>query len=216
MKSFLIIGMSNFGISITRHLIGLEHDVVIIDKDEDAAQQMSGLVTQIYIGDAENETLLETVGVRNFDAVIITVPKVDSSIMITMLVQDMGAQYIVARASSERHQRALRRIGADRVVFPERDMGVRMAQSLSVDNLIDVFEMSEDDLIVEVPVLPAWIGRTLRELLVRRTYQVNVLALREGDDAPVSVEIDPERRFCAGDVVYLVGKRKKLMKLLKK
>lgn len=215
MKSFLVIGMSGFGISITEELLAHGHDVVVIEKDEQMAQKLSGMVVQMYIGDAEEEAVLQAAGVRNFDAVIITVPDVDSSIMITMLVQDMGAQYIVARACSERHQRALRRIGAHRVVFPERDMGIRLAQSLSVDNLIDFFEMTEDDLIVEIPVPAAWVGRTLREMLLRRTHQINVLALREGVDAPVSVEIDPERPFRTDDVVYLVGKRKKLMKLVK-
>ena len=214
MKSFLIIGMGRFGTAVAEELIALGHDVVAIERRESVGQQMADSITHMVIGDAKEDAVLRTVGVRNFDCVVLAMTSIEDSIMITLALKEMGAGYIVAKARSPQHIKALLRVGADRAVFPERDMGIRLAQTVAAKRVIDCIDLTEEDAIMEMEVPRRWVGRSLLELDIRKKYQVNVLAVREGGaEAPLTVEVDPERAFQREDIVFLIGKRWKLKKL---
>ena len=160
MESFLIIGMGRFGQAVAEELIALGHDVVAIEQKETVGQQLADRVTHVVIGDAKEEAVLRAVGVRNFDCVVLGMTRVEDSIMITLALKELGAKYVVAKAGSRQHRTALERVGADRVVFPERDMGIRLAQSVSSKGMIDCIELSPEDTIAEMAVPRKWIGHS--------------------------------------------------------
>ena len=208
MESFLIIGLGRFGQAVAEELIALGHDVVAIEQKETVGQQLADRVTHVVIGDAKEEAVLRAVGVRNFDCVVLGMTRVEDSIMITLALKELGAKYVVAKAGSRQHRTALERVGADRVVFPERDMGIRLAQSVSSKGMIDCIELSPEDTIAEMAVPRKWIGHSLNELDIRNKYHVNVLAVRSaGDDTPLLIEPEPGRKFDKQDIIYVIGKQ---------
>ncbi|MDO5547663.1 MAG: TrkA family potassium uptake protein [Eubacteriales bacterium] len=214
MRSFLVIGMGRFGRAVSEELIELGHDVVAIESDETIGQNLADQVAHVVIADAKEEGVLRSVGVGNFDCVIVAMTSIEDSIMVTLMVKELGAQYVVAKAKSKQHMTVLKRVGADRVVFPERDMGQRVAQSLAVEHMIDCIELSPEDTIVEIPAPQSWVGKDMIELDIRKKYQVNILAVRaSGVENSLIVELNPHRKFCEGDVVFIIGKRWKTQKL---
>ena len=151
MKSFLVIGLGRFGTAVALELSMLHHDVVAIEEDEARAEIAAEKLTHVVIGDAKDEAVLKSVGVRNFDGVIVATTNIEDSVMITLLAKEMGANYVVCKVLSDSHAKVLSRIGADRVVFPERDMGARVAQIVSSGNVLDFIELSDEFAIVEMP-----------------------------------------------------------------
>ncbi len=216
MESFLIIGMGRFGRAVAEELIALGHDVVAIERQESVGQQLADHVMHIVIGDAKEEAVLRSVGVRNFDCVVLGMTSIEDSIMITLALKELGAKYVVAKARSRQHITALERVGADRVVFPERDMGIRLAQAVSSKRIIDCIDLSQEDTIVEMAVPKPWVGHSLRELNIRRKHHVNILAVRtEGEEQSLLIEMEPERVFTDRDVIYVIGKRWNTQRLSK-
>ena len=137
MKSFVVIGLGRFGTAVAEELYALGHEVLAIDREEGCAQRVSEIVTHTIIADAKDESVLQSIGVRNFDGVIICMTDIEDSVMIALMLKDMGAKYIIAKSKSKQHSRMLEMIGVDRIVFPEQDMGVRLAQTISSRRALD-------------------------------------------------------------------------------
>ena len=152
MKSFVVIGLGRFGTAVAEELYALGHEVLAIDREQSCAQRVSEIVTHTIIADAKDESVLQSIGVRNFDGVIICMTDIEDSVMIALMLKDMGAKYIIAKSQSKQHSRMLELIGVDRVVFPEQDMGVRLAQTISSRRALDFIELSPDYAIVELPL----------------------------------------------------------------
>ena len=167
-KQFVIIGLGRFGSSIAKTLYSLGNDVLAIDKDEDIVQEIADSVTHAVQLDATDENALRALGIRNFDVAVVTIgDNIQSSIMATLLVKELGVKYIIAKGHSDLHAKVLYKIGADRVVLPEKDMGVRVAHNLVSANILDYIELSEDYSVMEIQVLDEWSGKTLNELRLR-------------------------------------------------
>ncbi|MGN1030005.1 MAG: potassium channel family protein [Butyricicoccaceae bacterium] len=211
MKSFLVIGLGRFGTAVALELSMLHHDVVAIEEDEARAEVAAEKLTHVVIGDAKDEAVLKSVGVRNFDGVIVATTNIEDSVMITLLAKEMGANYVICKVLSDSHAKVLSRIGADRVVFPERDMGARVAQIVSSSNVLDFIELSDEFAIVEMPTPGKWVGKSLIQLSIRASYGVNVLAIKHGKE--VSINIEPKYRFRAEDVVVVLGSDKQIRRL---
>ena len=168
-KQFVIIGLGRFGSSIAKTLYSLGNDVLAIDKDEDVVQEIADNVTHAVQLDATDENALKSLGIRNFDVAVVTIgDNIQSSIMATLLVKELGVKYIIAKGHSDLHAKVLYKIGADRVVLPEKDMGIRVAHNLVSSNILDYIELSEDYSVMEIQVLDEWSGKTLNELKIRR------------------------------------------------
>ena len=186
-KQFVIIGLGRFGSSIAKTLYSLGNDVLAIDKDEDIVQEIADSVTHAVQLDATDENALRALGIRNFDVAVVTIgDNIQSSIMATLLVKELGVKYIIAKGHSDLHAKVLYKIGADRVVLPEKDMGVRVAHNLVSANILDYIELSEDYSVMEIQVLDEWSGKTLNELRLRSKYGINVMAIKRGDEVNLS------------------------------
>lgn len=178
MKNFCVIGMNRFGQTLALTLAKAKNQVMIIDEDAAMINAMADFVTDAVVGDPKNEEVLVSAGVAEYDCIVVCYSGgIDDSILITLLLKDIGAKYVVARAQSDLHMRILKRVGADRVVYPEKDMGERLAHTLTKNNVTEYIELSEDCSIVEITIPDDWVGKSLAELEIRNKYQVNIIAL---------------------------------------
>ncbi|MCY6482766.1 TrkA family potassium uptake protein [Clostridium aestuarii] len=211
-KQFVVIGLGRFGSSIAKTLYSLGNDVLAIDADEETIQNVADSVTHAVQADATDENSLKTLGVSNFDVAVVTIGSdVQASIMATLLAKDLGVKYIIAKAHNELHGKVLKKIGADRVIFPERDMGVRVAHNLVSSNILDYIELSSDYSIAEIASPEDWNGRTLKELNMRSKYGINVMALKRNNEVNISPSADDTIQ--PGDVIVAIGGIEELNKL---
>ncbi len=203
-KSFLIIGLGRFGQSTARMLTTLGHEVLAVDRRADYVDAIKDSVLHAVQADTTDERAVSQLGVRNFDSVIICIgDDIRASVLTTVLCREMGARQIVAKAQDDLHQKLLIKTGADRVVQPEHDGGIRLARALVSHGVLDALDLTEDYSIHEVEIPKGWVGRSPAQLNVRSRYGVSIIALRR--DGRVSVNIDANEPFQAGDSIYLLG-----------
>lgn len=206
MKSFLVIGLGRFGTSVAKELASLGQEVLALDDNEENVQRIADDVTQAIVGDASDEAVLRSVGARNFDCCVVAVgTDLEASVLITVMLKDLGAKHIVAKAQSAVHARVLTRIGADRVVLPESEMGQRLAQRLSRTNVVDFIGVSDEYSIMEIHPPKGWVGRSLLELNVRAKYHVNVLAIRHGESGKIDVTPSAQQPIDSKDMLLIIG-----------
>ncbi|MCG0274546.1 MAG: TrkA family potassium uptake protein [Thermosediminibacteraceae bacterium] len=214
MKQFVVIGLGRFGSSVAKTLYKLGYDVLGIDINEEIVQSLVDSITHAVQADATDENTLKALGVRNFDVGIVSIgDDIQASILVTLILKDMGLKYVVAKAQNDLHAKVLYKIGADRVVFPERDMGIRVAHNLVASNILDYIELSPDFSIVEIQALPEWYDKTLRELQMRVKHGLNVMAIKRNEDVIVSP--GAEDFIKKGDILVVVGQNKDIEKLEK-
>lgn len=203
-QSFAVLGLGSFGQSVAKTLYSLGHEVLAIDQNEETVQSISDSVTHAIEGDCRDENVLKAVGIRNFDVVVVAIGQdLEASILVTTTLKELGVPYVVAKAHSLMHSKILTKVGADKVVFPELDMGIRMANTLSNVNVVDLLSLTDGYSIVEINCPESWVGKSMVEIDIRAKYGINVLAVRENDDIDVSP--DPNRVFTEQDVVIIIG-----------
>jgi len=211
-KQFVIIGLGRFGSSIAKTLYSLGNDVLAIDKDEDIVQEIADSVTHAVQLDATDENALRSLGIRNFDVAVVTIGEnIQSSIMATLLVKELGVKYIIAKGHNDLHAKVLKKIGADRVVLPEKDMGIRVAHNLVSANILDYIELSDEYSVMEIQVLDDWTGKTLDALKLRRKYGINVMAIKKGDEVNLSPSADDVIE--ENDIIVAIGSANDLSRL---
>ncbi|MCY6958710.1 potassium channel family protein [Clostridium brassicae] len=203
-RQFVVIGLGRFGSSIAKTLYSLGNDVLAIDADEDIVQGIADSVTHAVQADTTDENSLRTLGISNFDVAVVTIgSNVQASIMTALLVRELGVDYIVAKAHNELHAKVLKKIGVERVIFPERDMGVRVAHNLVSSNILDYIELSSNYSIAEIAAPKEWYGKTLKDIDMRAEYGINVMAIKKNDEvniAPLADDvIQPD------DIVVAIG-----------
>ena len=205
MKSFVIIGLGRFGTAIASELSAFGHEVLAVDVDEERVQQVADHVTHAVTGDGRNIEVLRALGVRNFDCVVVAMGSdVGNSALITLNLKELGVKEVICKAQSHVHSRVLEKIGADRVVFPEYEMGAKLAQGLSSSNVLNFIELSEDYGILELSAPQSWQGKSLRELDVRNRHHVNVIAIRKNGE--LNVAPSPDLPLESGDQVVALGR----------
>ena len=213
MKSFVIIGLGRFGTAIASELSALGHEVLAVDVDEERVQQVADHVTHAVTGDGRNIEVLRALGVRNFDCVVVAMGSdVGNSALITLNLKELGVKEVICKAQSHVHSRVLEKIGADRVVFPEYEMGAKLAQGLSSSHVLNFIELSEDYGILELSAPQSWQGKSLRELDVRNRHHVNVIAIRKNGE--LNVAPSPDLPLESGDQVVARGRYEDLNLLL--
>ena len=211
-KQFLVFGLGRFGKSLARTLCEMGQEVLAIDSDEEIVSDIAPFVTQAMQLDATDEEVLKTLGVNNFDAAIVSIGQdMQASILVCVLLKELGVPYVIAKANDELHAKVLRKIGADRVVFPERDMGARLARSILAPNVLDLMNLSDDYQIIEIRVPEKWIGQSLIGLNVRRHYGVNILAIHRQGRFLASPA--PDMPFETDDTLLVMGKRDDIERL---
>lgn len=210
-KQFVVIGLGRFGSSVAKTLYALGHDVLAIDMDEDLVQEISDSVTHAVQMDATDESALRTLGIRNFDVAVVTIgANIQASIMATLLVKELGVKYIIAKGNSDIHAKVLYKIGADRVILPEKDMGVRVAHNLVSSSILDYIELSPDYSIIEIESPKEWHHQSIRDLSLRSKFGINVMAIKKNHD--VNISPYAEDIIEPGDVVVAIGSADDLAK----
>lgn len=208
-KQYAVIGMGRFGTSIAKSLYDLGYEVLALDSNEQRMQEVSSMVTHAVQADSTDEEALRALGIRNFDVVVVAIGEdIQSSILTTLILKDMGVPLLVVKARNELHGKVLKKIGADRVVFPERDMGVRVAHHLVSPNILDFIELSDDYSIVELKASSTMIGKNLRELDIRAKYGCNVMALKTG--LKMNISPNAEDTIKEEDILVVVGQNDQL------
>ncbi|MEC0212474.1 TrkA family potassium uptake protein [Paenibacillus ehimensis] len=204
-KQFAVIGMGRFGSSVAKTLSNLGFEVLAIDSSEQRTQEVSNIVTHVVQADSTDEEALRALGLRNFDVVIVAIGQdIQASILTTIIVKEIGVPKVVVKAQNELHGKVLAKVGADKVIYPERDMGVRVAHHLISSNIIDYIELSEDYSIVEVQAVGQMVGRNLRELDIRAKYGCNVMAIRTGDKMNIAPHAEDIIKH--NDILIIVGR----------
>lgn len=208
-KQFAVIGLGRFGTSVAKTLSGLDFEVLAIDSSEQRIQEISSVVTHVVQADSTDEEALRALGLRNFDVVVVAIgDDIQASILTTIIVKEIGVPKVIVKAQNELHGRVLRKVGADKVIYPERDMGQRVAHHLISSNIIDYIELSEDHSIVEIKASQSMIGKNLRQLDIRAKYGCNVIGIKTG----VQMNIAPhaEDLIKQDDVLIIVGNNEDL------
>ncbi len=211
-KQFVVLGLGSFGASVAVTLQQLGCDVVAVDQDMERVNDIADQVTYAVQADIGNPELLKSLGSKNFDGLVIgSSENLESSILATLEAKEMGIPYILCKAHNTRHAEVLRKVGADAVVFPEKEMGKKIAKNLLSANLTDWIALSPEYSIVETAVPERWVGKTLKELDVRRNYEVNVVGIKEGEQ--VEITPDPETPLRTGMILMLIGADRALEKI---
>lgn len=211
-KQFAVLGVGSFGESVAVELQNLGCEVIVVDNDMERIEEIADSVSYAMRADFGEPEVIRSLGARNLDGVVVAVAEnMESSIMATLVSKEIGVPYVMAKAKTDLHATVLRKIGADAVIFPEVDMGKRIAKTLASANFADWLSLSPDFSIVEIKIPEKWVGKSLIELDVRRVHAVNVVAIKTGDD--VEVNPDPARKLEEGMIMVLVGANEALEKI---
>lgn len=211
-KQFAVIGMGRFGTSVASTLYAMGYEVMAVDSDAERIQDVIDVVTHGVQADATDEDALRALGIRNFDVVVVAIGQdIQASILTTLILKEMGVPMLVVKAQNELHGKVLNKIGADKVIFPERDMGIRVAHRLISPNIMDMIELSDEYSIIEMTAPKEMIGKNLRQLDIRAKYGCNVMAIKNKHE--MNIAPNAEDQISEGDILVVVGKNEDLYNL---
>jgi trk system potassium uptake protein len=203
-KNFAVIGLGRFGGSICRTLSDEGFEVLAIDKNEERVNAYAMIASHAAVGDTTDEAVLKSLGIRNFDHVIVAIgDDIQSSILTTLILKELGVNHITVKAQNDYHEKVLVKIGADKVVHPERDMGRRIAHNMASSSVLDYLELSDEHSIVEIVVNSKISGHTIIDLDIRKKYGLNIVAIKRGMDIIVSPKANED--ILANDVLIVIG-----------
>lgn len=211
MKSILIIGMGAFGSHLAIKMSNLKNDVMVVDKNAAVIEDISSLVTDAQIGDCTKEDVLKALGVNNFDICFVTIGDTfQASLEITSLLKDLGAKYVISKASRDIQAKFLLRNGADEVVYPDKDMAEKLATRCSSKNMLDFFSITDEYSIFEMPIKQNWVGNSIEKINVRKKYHINILLIKNGDNIMTFPKAD--YIFKNDDQIIILGRSEDVLK----
>lgn len=212
MKSVLIIGMGRMGRHLAKKMQQLGNDVMVVDSRPEIINSLSDVFTDSSICDCTNESVITSLGVKDFDICFVTTGEdFQSSLVITSLLKKHGAKMIVAKTNQDIQAELLRKIGADEIVYPEVEIAEKLAIRYSAKNIFDFVPLTAEYSIYEIPILQSWAGHTLMELDLRRKYQINIIAVKNGNE--LNPNMGPDYRFRPDDHVVVIGRSGEVFKL---
>lgn len=215
MKNILILGLGRFSSAMVKPLYELGNQVVVCDSDEEKISRVIEYTAGAKIGDCTSEKFVRSLGVEDYDIVIVAIGgNIQSSLVALTLVKDLGAKCIYAKAGSEMHEKLLLRLGADKVIFPERDAGERVASICGRNSVFDCIELMENHAIFEIAVPKEWVGKSVRELNVRADYGANILGIKSDADSVLNPNVSPDFVFGEESAVMIMGEISRLKKLV--
>lgn len=211
-KEFAVLGLGKFGISLAKCLSDAGCEVMVVDTDSEMVNIVADYVVHAEVGDVTNRDFIETLGLSNYDGVIVGIgDNLEAGVMATILAKEAGAVYVLAKAGSELHARILKKVGADKIIYPEMESGRRIANQLVHGNYFDVIELSTTYSIMEIDAPDAWAGYSFRTLNLRAKYNVNVIGIRRDEETFINPSADMP--IYANDVLVVIGDNDALEKL---
>ncbi len=215
MKNIAIIGLSSFGFYLCKYLSKLGFNIMAIDLKEELANQVKPFARKVIIGNAKDKDYLTKLGITDFDIVIVSVGnKIDTSILITLYLKELGIKEIIAKAVNEDHAKILGKIGATQIIFPERDMAERMSNKILSPNFLDFIPLTEGFSLIEIAPASSWIGKKLQDLDLRKRYQIQIVMIRE---VILDRVVIPDGEFVLkdSDILYVIGDNKNIHEMYK-
>ena len=214
-KEFVVIGLGRFGGSIVRELISQGANVMAIDSSQERVDDFAQIATQAVVADTTDESVIKSLGLWNFEHVIVAIGEdIQSSILTTLILKELGVPQITAKANNDYHEKVLRKIGADFVVHPERDMGIRIANNMLSSNVLDYLELSDEHSIMEIRVSDRIAGRSLVDLDIRAKYDINIVGIKRGEQILISPS--PTDPILIGDILLVIGADVDINRFMKK
>ncbi|MGN0452455.1 MAG: potassium channel family protein [Ruminococcus sp.] len=211
-KTYAVLGLGSYGMAVATELYRSGAEIIVVDKNQAIINEASEIFDMCKCADVTDPLVIRELGISNIDTVIISMAgKLENTITATMLCKEAGAKQIIAKCSSELGRKILYKIGADKVVFPEKDSGIRLAKNLLASGFVDTIEISDNISMVEMNIKPEWAGKTLAHLNLRKKYNMNVVAIKNGDT--ISTSISPEEPLAAGSSIVVIADTDKLKKL---
>ena len=214
-KEFVVIGLGRFGGSIAKELIHQGADVMVIDSSADRVDEFAHIATQAIVADTTDEAVIKSLGLWNYEHVIVAIGEnIQASILTTLILKESGVPKITVKAQNDYHEKVLRKIGADFVVHPERDMGIRIANNMMSNNVLDYLELSDEHSIMEIRVSEKLAGHTIIELDIRAKYGINIVGIKRGENIIVS---PPASEMIGnGDILLVIGADVDINRFVKK
>lgn len=214
MKSILVIGLGRFGRHMAKKFCEQNNDVMAIDINEERINNVLSVVTNALIGDATNEQFMETIGVRDFDLCVVAIgDNFQSSLETTALLKDLGAKFVLARASRDVHAKFLLRNGADDVIYTEKETAERLAVKYGSDNIFNYIELNDEYSIYEIAVPSSWLNKSILKVNVRSKYGISILATKQGNNIfPLP---KPEHVFTDSESLMILGKNEDVSRFIK-
>lgn len=184
MKSFLVVGLGHFGKYLASRLLELGNEVMVVDKNEEVIEALDAVFTDSFVGDCRIEGVARSLGVNNFDVCFVAVDRdFQSSLEITAMLKELGAKYVVSTANRDRQAIFLKKIGADEVIFPEREIAEKAAVKYNANHIFDYIQLNDEYSIYEIPIPTEWNGKSIHDVNVRRNYGVNIVAVKHSDES---------------------------------
>jgi trk system potassium uptake protein TrkA len=211
----LVIGVGRFGRHLATKLVELGNEVMVVDTDEEAINKIAPYVTKAQIGDCMEEDVLKSLGINNFDICFVCISdNFQSSLEITSLLKELNASWVISKTDRDIHAKFLLKIGADDVIYPERDMAQRTAVKFSAKNTFDYIELSKNYAITEMSVPDSWAGKTVLDLNVRSKYNINIIGYKNG--SAITPLTNPHHVFTKDNHLLVAGEKKDLFQLMDK
>ena len=211
-KSYAVFGLGRYGLAVAKELVNNGAEVLAVDFDETIVNSAIAEIPFCKCADVTDPETIKRLGVANMDVVIIAMANnLEASVMSVMLCKEIGVETVVAKCANEMHKTILSKVGADKVVFPEKESGTRLAKNLLSANFIDVIELSKDVSVIEFEVKSEWVGKTLVDLNLRKKYAINVIAIRQGTD--LNINVDPTMPLSNDMQLVVITNTSKLSKL---
>ena len=211
-QTYAVFGLGRYGKAVAKELVKSGAEVLAVDRNELVVNAVAAELPYCKCADVTDPEVIRQLGIASIDVVIISMASnLEACVLVTMLCKEIGVKTVIAKCSSEMNCKILSKVGADRVVFPERDSGVRLAKNLLSSGFVDMIELSKDISMVEMEVKPEWEGKTLIELNLRKKYSVNVVAVIRGSE--INTLIDPEKPLSKDETLIVIGNISKLSQL---
>lgn len=211
-KSYAVFGLGRYGAAVAKELVAHGMDVIAVDSDERIVNDVADELPICKCADITDPDVIRQLAIANVDVVIIAMANnLEASVMAVTLCKEVGVETVIAKCANEMHQKILTRVGADQVVFPENESGIRLAKNLLSSGFVDMVSLAKNVSMIELSVKPEWVGKNLIELNLRKKYSINVVALRKDD--MVSVDIDPHAALLESDKLIIIAHTEKLAKL---
>ena len=211
-RTYAVFGLGRYGIAVARELCASGAEVIAVDIDEARVNIAAADIPLCKCADITDPEVIKQLGIANIDVVVIAMAgNLEASVMAVTLCKEVGVGQVVAKCASEMHQKILERVGADMVVFPEQEGGVRLAKNLLSSGFVDMITLSEDFSMIELEVRREWIGKSLMELNLRKKYGINVVALKKGSS--LTVNIPPEEKLGDGNSLIVIANPAKIAKI---
>lgn len=211
-KEFVVFGLGKFGLSVAKTLADNGCQVMAVDSEQSKVEEIAEDVTYAVCTDVTDADAIHSLGIRNFDGAVVAIGEnLEASVLVTIIAKEMGIPYVLAKAQTELQAKVLKKVGADKVIFPEKESGIRIANNLISGNFFDAVELSTKYSMLDLDVPSEWIGKSLRELNLRATKKINIIGIKRNDEFEITP--DPDAPLAEDDILVIIGKNQTLTKL---